>query len=190
MDRVALNELNAVVAVTREGSFRGAALALGMSTTALSNGVANLKATVGALLINRTTRSVSLTDAGRAFVEQVALPALRAIQGAMDAVGSKQATPSGTLRINAFASGAREIISPLVLEFFDRPQGACGLGHRGTVGRHRRRWLRPGLAAGGPRAGRHDRGPGRPATALRRRRVPSLFRAAGGASRADGSRKP
>lgn len=119
MYRPGLNDLDAVVAIAREGSFRGAARALGLSTTALSNAVAKLEANLGVRLFNRTTRSVSLTDAGRAFVEQVS-PALRDIHGAMDGVRSQQATPSGTLRINAFASGAREIISPLVLEFLRR----------------------------------------------------------------------
>ncbi len=119
MYRPGLGDLDAVVAVAREGSFRGAALALGMSTTALSNAVAKLEANLGVRLFNRTTRSVSLTDAGRTFVEQVR-PALQDIHGAMDAVRSQQATPSGTLRINAFAAGAREIISPLVLEFLRR----------------------------------------------------------------------
>ncbi|MGE0152049.1 MAG: LysR substrate-binding domain-containing protein [Reyranellaceae bacterium] len=119
MYRPGLGDLDAVVAIAREGTFRGAALALGMSTTALSNAVAKLEAKLGVRLFNRTTRSVSLTDAGRAFVEQVS-PALRDIHGAMDAVRSQQATPSGTLRINAFAAGAREIISPLVLEFLRR----------------------------------------------------------------------
>lgn len=119
MDRVGLSELDAVVAIAREGSFRGAARALDMSTTALSNAVAKLEARVGVRLFNRTTRSVSLTDAGRTFVEQVG-PALRDLRGAMDTVRAQQATPSGTLRINAFASGAREILSPLVLEFLRR----------------------------------------------------------------------
>lgn len=119
MYRPGLSDLDAVVAIAREGSFRGAALALGMSTTALSNAVAKLEAKLGVRLFNRTTRSVSLTDAGRTFVEQVS-PALQDIHGAMDAVRSQQATPSGTLRINAFAAGAREIISPLVLEFLRR----------------------------------------------------------------------
>jgi DNA-binding transcriptional LysR family regulator len=119
MYRPGLSDLDAVVAIAREGSFRGAALALGMSTTALSNAVAKLEAKLGVRLFNRTTRSVSLTDAGRAFVEQVG-PALQDIHGAMDAVRSQQVTPSGMLRINAFAAGAREIISPLVLEFLRR----------------------------------------------------------------------
>ncbi len=119
MNGIGLGELDAVLAVAREGSFRGAARALGLSTTALSNAVAKLEARVGVRLFNRTTRSVSLTDAGRAFVEQAG-PALRELHGAMEAVRAQQATPSGTLRINAFASGAREIISPLVLEFLRR----------------------------------------------------------------------
>lgn len=119
MYRPGLNELEAVLAVAREGSFRGAALSLGMSTTALSNAVAKLESNLGARLFNRTTRSVSLSEAGRAFVEQVA-PALHDIQNAMAGVRSQQQTPSGVLRINAFAAGAREIMSPLVLEYLRR----------------------------------------------------------------------
>lgn len=119
MNGIGLGEFDAVFAVAREGSFRGAALALGLSTTALSNAVAKLEARVGVRLFNRTTRSVALTDAGRTFVEQAG-PALRDLHGAMDTVRAQQATPSGTLRINAFASGAREILSPLVLEFLRR----------------------------------------------------------------------
>lgn len=112
----ALNDLDAILAIARRASFRAAALDLGMSTTALSNAVAKLEASLGVRLFNRTTRSVSLTDAGRTFVEQVG-PALEDIHSAIDAVRSQQATPSGTLRINTFATAAREILSPLVLEF-------------------------------------------------------------------------
>lgn len=119
MYRPGLNDLDAVIAIARRGSFRAAALDLGMSTTALSNAIGKLEAGLGVRLFNRTTRSVSLTDAGRVFVEQVR-PALQEIHGAMQAVRSQQATPSGTLRINAFATAAREILSPLVLEFLRR----------------------------------------------------------------------
>ena len=119
MYRPELNDLDAVMAIARRGSFRAAALDLDMSTTALSNAIGRLEADLGVRLFNRTTRSVSLTDAGRVFVEQVG-PALQDIHGAMDAVRSQQATPSGTLRINAFATAAREILSPLVLEFLRR----------------------------------------------------------------------
>jgi DNA-binding transcriptional LysR family regulator len=119
MYRPGLNDLDAVIAIARKASFRAAALELGMSTTALSNAVGKLEADLGVRLFNRTTRSVSLTDAGRLFIEQVG-PALQDIHGAMEAVRSQQATPSGTLRINAFAMAAREILSPLVLEFLRR----------------------------------------------------------------------
>ncbi len=119
MSKFGLQDLDAVIAIARRGSFRAAALELGMSTTALSNAIAKLEADLGVRLFNRTTRSVALSDAGRLFVEQVG-PALRDIHGAVDAVRSHQATPSGTLRINAFAMAAREIMSPLVLEFLRR----------------------------------------------------------------------
>lgn len=119
MYRPGLNDLDAVIAIARRASFRVAALDLGMSTTALSNAVGKLEASLGVRLFNRTTRSVSLTDAGRVFVEQIG-PALQDIHGAMETVRSQQATPSGTLRINAFATAAREILSPLVLEFLRR----------------------------------------------------------------------
>lgn len=114
-----LNDLDAVIAIARRGTFRAAAVDLGMSTTALSNAVGKLEAGLGVRLFNRTTRSVSLTDAGRVFVEQVG-PALQDVLGALEAVRSQQITPSGTLRINAFATAAREILSPLVLEFLRR----------------------------------------------------------------------
>lgn len=114
-----LVELDAVLAIARRGSFRAAALELGMSTTALSNAIGKLERQLGVRLFNRTTRSVSLTDAGRTFVDQIG-PALHDIHSAMDAVRSQQETPSGVLRINAFATAAREILSPLILTFLNQ----------------------------------------------------------------------
>ena len=119
MARPGLHDLEAVVAVARRSSFRAAALELGMSTTALSNAVGKLEAHLGVRLFNRTTRSVSLSEAGRLFVGSVG-PALQDIHGAMDAARSKQANPTGALRINSYATAAREILSPLLLEFIRR----------------------------------------------------------------------
>lgn len=119
MREAELNDLDAVIAIARRGTFRAAALDLGMSTTALSNAIGKLEAGLGVRLFNRTTRSVSLTDAGRVFVEQVG-PALQDVHGALEAVRSQQIVPSGTLRINAFATAARELLSPLILEFLRR----------------------------------------------------------------------
>ncbi|WP_235046557.1 MULTISPECIES: LysR family transcriptional regulator [Caulobacter] len=108
--------MDAVLMVARRGKFRTAALELGVSTTALSNAVGKLERSLGVRLFNRTTRSVSLTEAGQQFVAQIA-PAVRDIHEAMDVARSQQATPSGTLRINAFPTAAREIFSWLVLPF-------------------------------------------------------------------------
>lgn len=119
MAKDGLIEFDAVLAIARRRSFRAAALELGLSTTALSNVIAKLEGRLGVRLFNRTTRSVSLTDAGRTFVEQVG-PAVSALHEAMGDARSHQQTPSGTLRINAFASGAREILAPLLLKFLQR----------------------------------------------------------------------
>ena len=114
--------MEAVLAIARRGSFRAAALELGMSTTALSNAIGKLERDLGVRLFNRTTRSVSLTDAGRTFVAQVG-PALQDIHAAMEAARSHQATPSGTLRINSYAAAARDIFAPLLLAFLRRYPG-------------------------------------------------------------------
>jgi DNA-binding transcriptional LysR family regulator len=119
MARHSMNELEAVLAIVRCGSFRAAALDLGMSTTAISNAVGKLERELAVRLFNRTTRSVSLTYAGRIFVAQIK-PALEDIQKAMNTARSQQETPSGTLRINAFATAAREIMAPLVLAYLQR----------------------------------------------------------------------
>lgn len=119
MARYTLSDFDAVLAVSRLGSFRAAAIDLGMSTSALSSAIAKLEAQLGVRLFNRTTRSVALTEAGRRFVDELG-PALRDIGQAIDAVRSQQVTPSGTLRINTFATAGREVLEPLLLEFLRR----------------------------------------------------------------------
>ena len=118
MPETGLKGLEAALAVARRGSFRAAALELGMSTTALSHSIARLEAGLGVRLFNRTTRSVSLTDAGRDFTQRLA-PALAEIRAAMDGARSQRETPSGLLRLNASVQAGREI-APLVLEFLRR----------------------------------------------------------------------
>ena len=78
MHKTGLVELKAVLAVARHRSFRAAARELDMSTSALSNAVIALEERLGIRLFNRTTRSVSLTEAGETFVERVA-PAVAAL---------------------------------------------------------------------------------------------------------------
>ena len=128
-----LSEFDAVLALERRGSFRAAAFELGLSATALSNLIAKLERRVGVRLFNRTTRSVSLTDAGKTFVEQIR-PAVRTLHDAMSVARSQLETPSGTLRINTFAAGAREVMRPLLLKFLRRyPQVHIDLVTEGRI---------------------------------------------------------
>ena len=90
-----------------------------MSRTALSSAVAALEQRLGVRLFHRTTRSVSLTEAGEQFIATVE-PALSAIRGAMDAVNTHRATPTGTLRINSSLGAAHRVLGPVVLEYLRR----------------------------------------------------------------------
>jgi DNA-binding transcriptional LysR family regulator len=113
-----LPELEAVLAVARHRSFRAAAREMSVSTSALSHAVAALEARIGVRLFNRTTRSVSLSEAGAQFVQSVA-PALTTIRDALEQAGSFRDTPSGTLRINSSTGAARQVM-PLFIAFLER----------------------------------------------------------------------
>jgi len=119
MHKSGLVELEAVAAVARRGNFRAAAEELGMSSSALSHAVAGLEARLGVRLFNRTTRSVSLSAAGEQFVETIA-PALSEIHRAMEGVNTHRAKPMGTLRLNSSVGAARQILTPIVLEYLRR----------------------------------------------------------------------
>jgi DNA-binding transcriptional LysR family regulator len=113
-----LGELEAVLAVARYRNFRAAAAELGVSTSALSYAVAGLESRIGVRLFNRTTRSVSLSEAGAQFVDSIA-PALSTIRIAIERAGSFRDTVSGMLRINTSAGAARQVMQ-LFIEFLQR----------------------------------------------------------------------
>jgi DNA-binding transcriptional LysR family regulator len=119
MFKSGLVELEAVAAIARRGSFRAAAIELGMSPTSLGSAVAGLEKRLGVRLFNRTTRSVSLTEAGEQFLARVA-PALAEIQGAFEGVNSHRERPAGTLRLNSSVGAAARLLDPFVLEFLRR----------------------------------------------------------------------
>jgi DNA-binding transcriptional LysR family regulator len=119
MSKAGLLELNAVAAVATHRSFRGAATEMGMSPSALSHAVAALEQRMGVRLFNRTTRSVSLSEAGEQFLARVR-PALREISEAMEAVNQFRDKPTGMLRINTSEGAARQVLQPIVLEFLKR----------------------------------------------------------------------
>jgi DNA-binding transcriptional LysR family regulator len=119
MQKSGLVGLEAALAVARCQSFRRAANELSISTTALSNAVAGLEARLGVRLFHRTTRSVSLTEAGEHFVARIA-PALSEIRSAMEETTLNRLSPIGTLRLNASLGAARMVFAPIVLTFLSR----------------------------------------------------------------------
>jgi DNA-binding transcriptional LysR family regulator len=114
-----LADLDAVLAVARHRNFRAAATDLGVSRSALSHAIAAVEARLGVRLFHRTTRSVSLTQAGEQFVADIA-PAVADIRGAMEKAGSQRDTPAGLLRINTSTGAARQVMGPILLEYLRR----------------------------------------------------------------------
>ncbi|WP_157218976.1 LysR family transcriptional regulator [Flavisphingomonas formosensis] len=108
-----LSELAAFDAVARHRSFRRASEERGVTASAISHAVSNLEARVGIRLLNRTTRSVSLTDAGAMLLAQLS-PAFGEIGSAMDALNQFRDTPFGTVRINAPNSVAPFVLGPVI----------------------------------------------------------------------------
>ncbi|WP_233828799.1 LysR family transcriptional regulator [Paraburkholderia sp. ZP32-5] len=94
-----LSELAAFAAVATHRSFRKAAIERGTSASAVSHAVRNLEARVGVRLLHRTTRNVSLTDAGQMLFASLD-PALSNIRMAVDGLNRWRDTPFGTVRIN------------------------------------------------------------------------------------------
>ena len=119
MHKAGLAELQAVLAVANHRSFRRAAVAVGMSASALSHAVAALEQRMGVRLFHRTTRSVSLSEAGEAFVARIR-PALGEIAAAMDEANDFRDSPTGTLRINTSEGAAAMILAPILLEYVRR----------------------------------------------------------------------
>jgi DNA-binding transcriptional LysR family regulator len=119
MPKTGLAEYEALATVARLKSFRAAARELRLSPSALTNAIKGLEARLGVRLFNRTTRSVSTTQAGEQFLARIT-PALAQIDAAIEAVNGQREKPAGTLRINTHALAARQIITPLVAEYLRR----------------------------------------------------------------------
>jgi DNA-binding transcriptional LysR family regulator len=111
-----LADLDAFAAVARTRSFRGAATVRGVSASALSEAVRRLEARLGLRLLNRTTRSVTPTEAGTQLLERLA-PALSEVSAAIDAVNKFRNSPTGTLRLNVPGIVAQLFLPPIVERF-------------------------------------------------------------------------
>ncbi|PBB81003.1 LysR family transcriptional regulator [Mesorhizobium sp. WSM3879] len=119
MDRDLLTHLPVIVAVARRGGFALAAAELGMSPSAVSHAVRLVEERIGQPLFARTTRSVSLTEAGKALVETAA-PALQDISERIDRIRGVNGRPSGLLRINASNIAIPLAVTPVIAAMAER----------------------------------------------------------------------
>ena len=114
-----LGELAAFAAIAREGNFRRAAAQLELKPSTLSSAMRALESRLGVRLLNRTTRSVSLTEAGQQLFATLA-PALEEIDAALETVNGFRAHPMGRLRLSVPRSVASSLILPLFRRFSER----------------------------------------------------------------------
>jgi len=114
-----LNQLDGLLAFWKVAEHRGftaAAGALEVSPSALSQGIRTLEARLGVRLLNRTTRSVSLTQAGEEYLARIA-PALKDVLEAGEQLHASEGRPSGLLRINAARISTAMVMGPLLAGF-------------------------------------------------------------------------
>ena len=122
MAKPTLADLTAFSTVATHRSFRRAADALGVSRSSLSHAMRALERDLGIRLLNRTTRSVSPTEAGEQLLRRLT-PVLRELDEALDTVADEGGPPTGTLRINANEGAVRLLLENVVPRFLARYPG-------------------------------------------------------------------
>lgn len=116
MDNLPLADLEAFAAVAEVRSFRRAASLRAVSASALSEAVRRLEARLETRLLNRTTRSVTTTEAGQRLLDRI-VPMMVEISGALDQARSSDESPAGRLRLNVPTIVARTILPPIIVAF-------------------------------------------------------------------------
>lgn len=125
MIRDDLGDLAAFAVVARERSFTRAATELRLSTSALSYAIKKLEERLGIRLLQRNSRSVSVTEAGERLLQRLG-PALSEIHGALDDLGQQRDGASGLVRITATRHAFDRVIQPVLPDF-------CATHPRATV---------------------------------------------------------
>ncbi|EJT04811.1 LysR family transcriptional regulator [Rhizobium sp. CCGE 510] len=116
MPRTNLNDILIFMAVVDAGSFIAGGEALGLSRSAAGKAVIRLEDRLGARLLNRTTRTLSLTDEGRVFYDR-GLQILASVDEAEASVAGQSGMPRGILRLTAPDAFGRLVILPLLEEY-------------------------------------------------------------------------
>jgi DNA-binding transcriptional LysR family regulator len=111
-----LNGLGVLAAVVRSGSFALAGKSLNMSQSGVSRAIARLEARLGVRLLERTTRTVTLSEEGRRLYEQI-VPLLAGLEEAAASVATSKDTVRGTLRVNMDPFISQFILGPQLSRF-------------------------------------------------------------------------
>ena len=114
-----LNEIHYFLHVADAGGFTAAAQMLGVPKSTVSRGIARLEQRLGIRLLERTTRRMSLTEAGEVYLEHCR-QALDEVRQAEMVIGTMRGTPRGRLRVGAPILFSRTCLAPLVPEFLER----------------------------------------------------------------------
>jgi DNA-binding transcriptional LysR family regulator len=112
MRRGALPDLNTFLLVAEHLSFRAAAERLELTAPAVSHSIRQLETRLGVRLLNRTTRSVALTEAGLRLLDRLR-PAIDQISGALEDLNEERKRPVGRLRIWATPAAATMVVTPI-----------------------------------------------------------------------------
>lgn len=113
-----ISNVGVLAAIIETGSFSRAGETLNLSPSGVSRAISRLEAGIGVRLLDRNTRSVSLTDEGRRFFESVS-PLLNGIENAVALTAGAAETVKGRLRVNVDAFFARLMLAPHVARFMD-----------------------------------------------------------------------
>jgi DNA-binding transcriptional LysR family regulator len=109
-------QLTAFLAVAEHSSFTRAAVQLGISPPSLSQAIRSLEEQFGVRLLNRTTRSVALTEAGEELLHHLS-PVMDGFERAIDTINAFRGKPTGTLRLTVHPVAAVTVIAPIIARF-------------------------------------------------------------------------
>jgi len=113
-----LSGLTALLSVAEKRSFTAAAAELRVTPSAVSQTIRALEERVGVRLLQRTTRSVGLTEAGTRFIARLK-PAMAGVYEAFDALGELRDRPAGLLRLSLPRFGYEQVLAPRLPKFFE-----------------------------------------------------------------------
>lgn len=119
LSRANLADIIYFLAIAKHQSFSRASVEVGISASALSHAIKGLEARLGVRLLNRTTRSVTLTAAGEELQGLVSHP-LTDISNALETLNRLRDEPAGRIRLNVLSDGAKLLLGPVLPVFVER----------------------------------------------------------------------